>query len=118
VTTPPPECSPPQKALWWLKQGNFKLGAAWDQAHGICQTAEGTYEYDLVHALAHWIEGDNANRDYWYRRAGDTGRASSVEQEWARINTILATALRDATTMFLSMPTPKSVVPFGSRNSI
>jgi hypothetical protein len=60
----------PQKALAHLKQGHFKLGEDWEKAHAICQTAEGTFEYDLVHALAHWIKGDTANRDYWYRRLG------------------------------------------------
>ena len=53
--------SPPQQALQFLKQGAFKLGPEWDKAHAICQTAEGTFEYDLVHALAHWIEGDMGN---------------------------------------------------------
>ncbi len=56
-TGPTIHLSPPQQALWWLKKGGFKLGPEWDKAHAICQTAEGTFEYDLVHALAHWIEG-------------------------------------------------------------
>ena len=83
---PPDHLSPPQEALWWLKQGGFLLGPEWDKAHAICQQQEGTREYDLVHALAHWIEGDTSNRDYWYRRVGgDWKHAASIEAEWAQI---------------------------------
>ena len=86
--TPPSHLTPPQQALWWLKLGGFKLGAEWDKAHAICQTMEGDRAYDLVHALAHWIEGDESNAAYWYRRVGG-GRAASIEQEWQRIASIL-----------------------------
>jgi hypothetical protein len=83
--------SPPQQALQHLKQGNFKLGAEWQKAYAICQTAEGTFEYDLVHALAHWIEGEVANRDYWYRRVGvDWKRAETIENEAKAIERRLA----------------------------
>jgi hypothetical protein len=82
---PPSDYSPPQQALWWLKQGDFKVGAAWTRAHEICQMAEGTREYDLVHALGHWIEGDEANRDYWYRRVQPWSRQVTMETEWEEI---------------------------------
>jgi hypothetical protein len=88
TATPPPALSPPAQALWWLKKGDFKMGAAWETAHAICQTAEGTRSYDLVHALAHWIEGDESNRDYWYTRVGG-GRAATVEDEWQRILSLI-----------------------------
>lgn len=78
--------TPPQNALQHLRQGHFKIGAEWEKAHAICQTAEGTFEYDLVHALAHWIEGDAANRDYWYRRVGGWKRAGTMEEEWNNIS--------------------------------
>ncbi len=85
--SPPDHLTPPQLAMWWLKEGGFELGPAWEKAHGICQTAEGTVEYDLVHALAHWIEGDIGNRDYWYRRVGAGWmRAETVAEEWERIS--------------------------------
>jgi hypothetical protein len=84
--------SPPLQALQLLRQGQFQLGPEWEQAHAICQTAEGTYAYDLVHALAHWIEGDTTNRDYWYRRVGAADRAETIEAEWARIESILSDA--------------------------
>lgn len=79
--------SPPQQALQLLKRGDFKLGPEWDAAHAICQTAEGTFAFDLVHALAHWIEGDVGNRDYWYRRVGQGWRrANTIQAEWANIS--------------------------------
>jgi hypothetical protein len=88
---PPISFTPPQQALWWLKRGALEMGEAWEQAHAICQTAEGTYAYDLVHALAHWIEGDETNRDYWYRRVGaGWTRAPTIEAEWTAIERELA----------------------------
>jgi len=79
---PPAGFSPPQQALWWLKKGDFKFGPEWQAAHLICQQKEGTPDYDLVHALAHWIEGDVGNRDYWYRRIVGWKRAETIEDEW------------------------------------
>ena len=73
----------PREALHLLKQGDFLLGPDWDKAHAIAQTREGTFEYDLVHALIHWIEGDLSNRDYWYRRIGPRWKhAETIEKEW------------------------------------
>jgi hypothetical protein len=87
----PLELSPPLQALWWLRKGGFAMGPDWEKAHAICQTREGERDYDLVHALAHWIEGDMGNADYWYARVGEK-RAASVEREWARIAGVLARA--------------------------
>lgn len=81
----PAEVSEPLKALWWLKKGGLETGAEWDKAHEICQTAEGTAAYDVVHGLAHWIEGDLANADYWYRRAGEQRTGSDIGKEWQRL---------------------------------
>lgn len=90
MTQSPPEgLSPPQQALWWLEQGNFTMGEGWQKAHDICQTREGSFDYDLVHALAHWIEDDIGNRDYWYRRVGVKDRAATIEAEWARVKAIV-----------------------------
>lgn len=74
----------PQQALWWLKKGNLKMGAEWEAAHGLCQQDEGDRAHDLVHALAHWIEGDMGNASYWYRRVGGN-RAATIAAEWDRI---------------------------------
>ena len=87
--SPPAGLSPPLQALWWLKKGGLVMGAAWEKAHEICQTREGDHDHDLVHALAHWIEGDVSNASYWYRRAGEV-RASDIESEWLRISQVIS----------------------------
>lgn len=87
--TAPPALSVPLQALWWLKKGNLGLGLEWDKAHALCQLNEGDYAHDLVHALAHWIEGDMGNADYWYRRVGEN-RAANLSAEWERITRVLA----------------------------
>ena len=85
----PDALSPPLQALWWLKKGRFVMGPEWRKAHDLCQTREGEYAYDLVHALVHWIEGDAANAAYWYRRVGGE-RAANIETEWERIAAALS----------------------------
>ncbi|HVH01990.1 MAG TPA: hypothetical protein VM891_03400 [Amaricoccus sp.] len=81
---PPPGLAPALAALWWLKKGALRPGAAWERAHAICQSHEGQRDTDLVHGLAHWIEGDLGNADYWYRRAGSL-RGGAIAADWARI---------------------------------
>jgi hypothetical protein len=92
MPAPPQGLTSPQQALWWLKQGHFAMGQDWETAHAICQTAEGTFEYDIVHALAHWIEGDINNRDYWYARVRHNDRAETIPLEWERVWRIVASA--------------------------
>lgn len=87
--TPSPALAPPLQALWWLKKGGFAMGPEWEKAHALCQTREGDHAHDLVHALAHWIEGDAANSAYWYRRVGGV-RAKDVPAEWDRIAGLLS----------------------------
>ena len=82
--TPPIDLSPPLQALWRLKKGGLVLGPEWEKAHAICQQDEGNPQYDIVHALAHWIEGDEANARYWYQRVGGV-RAPTIAAEWERI---------------------------------
>jgi hypothetical protein len=89
--TLPPGLTVPQQALWWLRKGGFRLGPEWETAHQLCQQREGDPDHDLVHALAHWIEGDLGNRDYWYRRVGG-GRAAAIPEEWQRIAAKLTAA--------------------------
>lgn len=84
TATPPAGLSEPLQALWWLAKGGFAPGPAWEKAHEICQSAEGTPAFDRVHALAHWIEGDRANSDYWYRRAGSARAGGDPRADWAR----------------------------------
>jgi hypothetical protein len=82
---PPAGLTPPQQALWWLRKGGFAVGEAWERAHAICQEREGTRACDLVHGLAHWIEGDDANAAYWYRRAGAARVGPDVAAEWEHL---------------------------------
>ena len=84
-TSPPPALSAPLQALWWLKKGALQIGPSWEKAHQLCQQDEGERSHDLVHALCHWIEGDVANRDYWYRRIKNWNRAESIDGEWQNI---------------------------------
>lgn len=82
---PPRDMTKPLQALWWLKKGGLKVGPEWEQAHIICQAMEGVKAFDWVHALAHWIEADFGNADYWYRRAGERRAKPTVSEEWAHI---------------------------------
>lgn len=79
---PPQSLSEPLQALWWLKKGNLAMGDEWEKGHGICQTAEGVHDYDWVHALSHWIEGDMGNANYWYRRINKERVGANVSDEW------------------------------------
>ena len=82
---PPAALSKPLQALWWLKKGDLRMGPEWEKAHIICQAQEGVTAFDWVHALAHWIEGDFGNSDYWYRRAGKKRATASVAAEWEHL---------------------------------
>ncbi|MGJ8585932.1 MAG: hypothetical protein ACSHXD_17715 [Marinosulfonomonas sp.] len=82
---PPSGLSAPVQALWWIGKGDWQLGPAWEQAHEICQTREGDMAHDWVHALAHWIEGDEFNSGYWYRRAGQDRVSEDAKVEWSHI---------------------------------
>jgi hypothetical protein len=81
---PPSGLAPPLAALWWLRKGGLAVGPEWERAHEICQAHEGTRGADLVHALAHLIEGDAGNAGYWYRRAGSSSGSDPLA-EWDRI---------------------------------
>ncbi|MFT3988982.1 hypothetical protein [Aestuariivirga sp.] len=88
----PTGLSPPLEALWWLRKGDFAVGPEWQKAHELAQGGEGDPAYDLVHALVHWIEGDQANAAYWYRRAGGR-RAPTIAEEWERAVNMLTGGL-------------------------
>jgi hypothetical protein len=75
---PPPGLAPPLLALWWEARGD------WAAAHEAAQAGEDA-DSAWVHALLHRREGDLANADYWYRRAGRPRPAGSLEAEWAAI---------------------------------
>lgn len=80
-----------REALDFLGDGNFQPGPEMEEAHEICQRHEGDAGFDWIHALVHRIEGDDANADYWYRRAGKARHPGSVEEEWSLVRTALDT---------------------------
>lgn len=80
---PPERLAPALRALWWLRRGGLRPGPEWERAHAIAQAHAGDRACDLVHGLAHWIEGDLGNADYWYRRTGNRRPAS--DPEWHRL---------------------------------
>ena len=86
----PEGLSDPEQALSWLKAGDFVVGPEWVKAHALCQLDEGDRDHDLVHALCHWIEGDLANRDYWYRRLAPWRRAGTIAAEWQAVRETVA----------------------------
>jgi hypothetical protein len=67
--------SPPLAALWWDARGD------WASAHDAAQSDSGA-EAAWVHAYLHRKEGDLANADYWYRRAGRKRPGVALEDEW------------------------------------
>ncbi len=76
----PPAGSPVLlQALWFDGKDD------WESAHEIAQSAEGTREYDRIHAYLHRKEGDQWNAGYWYRRAGATMPSGSLEAEWEQL---------------------------------
>lgn len=71
---PPGELSDPLRALW------HAAGGDWQRAHAIVQDDPGA-EAAWVHAHLHRVEGDIANADYWYRRAGRTRPPGGEDEE-------------------------------------
>jgi len=75
---PPSPISVYLQALWYDAKGN------WEQAHQLVQDIE-TAEGSWIHAYLHRKEGDIANADYWYRRAGKSLPDIPLKQEWENI---------------------------------
>lgn len=75
---PPAGLDGPLLALWWDARGD------WDRAHAAAQAGEDAGSA-WVHAYLHRGEGDLANADYWYRRAGHRRPDTTLEAEWATI---------------------------------
>jgi len=75
---PPPPGAPMLRAIWHGLRGE------WDAAHELAQ-AQSDAEGAWVHAWLHRIEGDLANADYWYRRAGRPSRRDDVRAEGLEI---------------------------------
>ncbi len=79
---PPLGLSEALQALWWDAKGD------WSKAHEHAQAQDDDIGA-WVHAYLHRKEGDLANADYWYRRAGHRRPSMPLEVEWAEIVTAL-----------------------------
>lgn len=76
--SPPTELGPPLRALWHQAKGG------WQDAHRIAQDVD-DMAGSWVHAHLHRAEGDRANAEYWYRKAGKPFPTISLEEEWDAI---------------------------------
>lgn len=74
AAAPPADANPPLRALWHGLRGD------WQAAHEIVQ-AENDRDSAWVHAWLHRVEGDLANADYWYRRAGKPAASGDTRAE-------------------------------------
>ncbi len=72
-------------ALWHEARGD------WQRAHEIVQQQAGA-RAAAVHAYLHRREGDLANADYWYARAGLSRFAGELDQERRTLATSLLAA--------------------------
>jgi hypothetical protein len=72
---PPLGLTPPVEALWWDGKGE------WARAHELVNDLEKP-DAMAVHAYLHRKEGEESNANYWYRRAGEQFRRSSLDEEW------------------------------------
>jgi hypothetical protein len=72
---PPRGLAAPLRALWHEARGE------WAKAHEIVQEDSGKAGA-RVHAYLHRKEGDSANADYWYARAGAERPRGALEKEW------------------------------------
>ena len=75
---PPAGLSPYLLSLWYDAKGD------WNKAHDIIQDEENK-NGSWIHAYLHRKEGDIWNADYWYRKAGKTRPAHSLDDEWKEI---------------------------------
>jgi hypothetical protein len=76
--SPPEGLAPLVQALWYEARGS------WDAAHAIVQSQQGR-QAAAVHAYLHRKEGDVANADYWYARAGACKPEIDLQAEWREL---------------------------------
>ena len=77
-SVPHPDLSVYLESLWHDGKGD------WEKSHTIIQDVEDK-NAAWIHAYLHRKEGDTWNADYWYRRAGKTRPAFSLEKEWEEL---------------------------------
>lgn len=63
------------RALWFDGRGS------WEEAHKLVQDLANS-DAAWIHAYLHRKEGDIANADYWYQKAGKLRPAEPPDQEW------------------------------------
>jgi hypothetical protein len=73
--TPPAGTAGALQALWHEAKGD------WARAHDIVQSLKGA-DAAAVHAYLHRREGELANADYWYAKAGRRRPRGSLDREW------------------------------------
>lgn len=71
------------QALQLIKKGE------WDSAHHLVQDYSDPFSCH-IHAYLHRIEGDLANANYWYRRAGLDMSDKAQDQELIDLFTLLS----------------------------
>src|ERR1700691_6071353 len=77
----------PLVALWWDMKGD------WTQAHSLVDELE-TKDGMAVHAYLHRKEGQLANSDYWYQRAGREFYRPVLSDEWQTLATVLLSSAK------------------------
>ena len=68
------------QALWYDGKGD------WKRAHDLIDQQSDTASAH-IHAYLHRKEGDLWNADYWYKRAGNSRPAVSLNEEWEQLVT-------------------------------
>jgi hypothetical protein len=66
------------ESLWYDGTGD------WEKSHTIIQDIDDK-NAAWIHAYLHRKEGDIWNADYWYRRAGKTRPAATLDEEWENL---------------------------------
>lgn len=79
---------PPQKASVYLQALWYDAKSDWNKAHLLIQDVDNS-NASWIHAYLHRKEGDTANADYWYRRAGKQRPSVSLQEEWETIVIVL-----------------------------
>ena len=75
---PPSDTPLYMQSLWWDAKGD------WHKAHSLIDSLDDKNSC-WVHAYLHRKEGDIANADYWYRRAGKQSPGARIQDEWNTI---------------------------------
>jgi hypothetical protein len=75
---PPRGLSPPLRALWLAKKGD------WNAAHLVAQDIDDSTGA-RIHAYLHRVEGDLSNARYWYRQGRVAPFDGTLDEEWEHL---------------------------------